>query len=166
MHKPWFLLIFLAFLASSCSFPGVYKLDIPQGNVVKQDMIDQLEIGMTKRQVRYVMGTPLVIDSFNPDRWDYYFSHKDREENFREHRMTLYFEQGKLVRIDNRIPPPEELGEVVEAPEDRITHDDKENNEQPKETEAASDNTQSDSATPDEKQDPAQQDSGNTSDLP
>lgn len=59
---------------AGCSFPGVYKIDIQQGNVVTQDMIDQLRPGMTRRQVRFIMGNPLIQDTFNTNRWDYLYS--------------------------------------------------------------------------------------------
>ena len=56
------------------SFPGAYKIDIQQGNVITQEMVDQLRPGMTRAQVQYVMGTPLLEDTFNKDRWDYVYS--------------------------------------------------------------------------------------------
>lgn len=59
---------------AGCSFPGVYKIDIQQGNVVTQDMIDQLRPGMTRRQVRFIMGNPLITDTFHANRWDYLYS--------------------------------------------------------------------------------------------
>jgi len=66
---------FVGLLAlAGCSFPGVYKIDIQQGNVVTQDMIDQLRPGMTRRQVRFIMGNPLLTDTFHADRWDYLYS--------------------------------------------------------------------------------------------
>ena len=59
---------------AGCSFPGVYKIDIQQGNVVTQDMIDQLRPGMTRKQVRFIMGNPLLTDTFHANRWDYLYS--------------------------------------------------------------------------------------------
>lgn len=59
---------------AGCSFPGVYKIDIQQGNVVTQDMIDQLRPGMTRSQVRFIMGNPLLTDTFHANRWDYLYS--------------------------------------------------------------------------------------------
>ncbi|HCL77559.1 MAG TPA: outer membrane protein assembly factor BamE, partial [Pseudomonas sp.] len=62
------------FALAGCSFPGVYKVDIQQGNVVTQDMIDQLRPGMTRSQVRFIMGSPLITDTFHASRWDYLYS--------------------------------------------------------------------------------------------
>ena len=63
-------------LLGACSFvgfPGVYKIDVEQGNIVDQEMADQLKPGMSRRQVRFILGTPLVEDTFNQDRWDYLY---------------------------------------------------------------------------------------------
>jgi outer membrane protein assembly factor BamE len=77
--------------------PNVHKFDIQQGNVITQDMIDQLRPGMTKSQVRFVMGTPLISDTFNEDRWDYYYSlSPSNGEEVRE-RMAIFFENDQLV---------------------------------------------------------------------
>ena len=64
-------------LITACSkdkIPGVYRIDIQQGNDVTQDMVNKLEAGMSKSQVAYIMGTPLLIDTFHPNRWDYIYS--------------------------------------------------------------------------------------------
>lgn len=96
----------LAMLVSACSeFPGVYKIDIPQGNVVTQEMIDQLRPGMTQSQVRYVMGTPLVTDTFSPNRWDYLYSFKPGNGERVQERVSLYFEDGKLTRLSGDFRP-------------------------------------------------------------
>jgi len=96
----------LAALVSACSdFPGVYKIDIPQGNVVTQEMIDQLRPGMTQSQVRYIMGTPLITDTFNPDRWDYLYSFQPGGEPRVQERVSLHFEDGKLTRLTGDFRP-------------------------------------------------------------
>lgn len=88
----------------------VYKLDIQQGNILERDKVAQIKTGMTKRQVRYILGTPLVIDTFNQDRWDYFYSLKDyspenRDGTFHQERLTLFFEKGQLSKIDNELLP-------------------------------------------------------------
>ena len=88
---------------SSAFFPGAYKIDIRQGNMVSQDMIDQLELGMTKRQVRFVMGTPLLIDTFEGERWDYYFSDDTRDGNVDQEFATLTFENDLLATIETSL---------------------------------------------------------------
>ncbi|WP_297836014.1 outer membrane protein assembly factor BamE [Pseudomonas sp.] len=76
---------------AGCSIPGVYKIDIQQGNVVTQDMIDQLRPGMTRRQVRFIMGNPLLTDTFHTDRWDYLYSLQPGGGERQQERMTLIF---------------------------------------------------------------------------
>lgn len=85
---------------SACStdkIPGVYRIDIQQGNDVTQEMINQLEPGMTKSQVAYVMGTPLLIDTFHPNRWDYIFSYQPGGEDREQRRITLLFDEDEKL---------------------------------------------------------------------
>jgi outer membrane protein assembly factor BamE len=86
-------------------FPGVYRIDIQQGNIVTQEMIDQLKPGMTKRQVRFIMGTPLVVDTFEPERWDYVHTMAKKGEEAKEERVSLYFDKDVLVRISGDFAP-------------------------------------------------------------
>jgi len=99
-------------LASGCGvggfrlgFPGVYRINIPQGNVVDHEMVDKLQPGMTKRQVRFVMGTPLIEDTFEPDRWDYLQSVQRGGKKRTQERVSLFFENDLLVRIEGDIAP-------------------------------------------------------------
>lgn len=86
-------------LLSACTI--VQRLDIQQGNVVDDSMLKQLQPGMSKRQVLFVMGTPLLTDPFHRDRWDYkYYLSKDAKV-VSHYRVTLYFnDQGTLSRIE------------------------------------------------------------------
>jgi outer membrane protein assembly factor BamE len=88
-------LILLSPVLSSC----VYKMDIRQGNFVTQDMRDKLKIGMTKLQVRYVMGTPLLNDAFHANRWDYVYRLERDRKLIEQQNLTLYFEGDKLARM-------------------------------------------------------------------
>jgi len=81
--------------------PGVtpYRMVIQQGNFVSQEMVSQLKLGMTKEQVRYVLGTPLVTDIFHADRWDYVF-YRELADGKREQRnLSVIFEKDKLARV-------------------------------------------------------------------
>ena len=103
-------------------FPGVYRIDIAQGNIVTQEMIDQLKPGMTKRQVRFIMGTPLIVDTFEPERWDYFHSMNKNGKQESEERVSLYFENAKLVRFGGAFVPasarPAEAAASAEIPAD------------------------------------------------
>ncbi|EXF43452.1 outer membrane lipoprotein OmlA [Pseudomonas sp. BAY1663] len=79
------------FALAGCSFPGVYKVDIQQGNVVTQDMIDQLRPGMTRQQVRFIMGNPLITDTFHANRWDYLYSIQPGGSQRQQERVSLVF---------------------------------------------------------------------------
>lgn len=100
------LLAFALLTASGCTyFPGVYKIDIQQGNVVTQDMIDQLRPGLTKRQVQYVMGTPLIQNTFNQSRWDYVYSLQPGGKARQQESISLYFKDGLLSHFDGDFIP-------------------------------------------------------------
>ncbi|MEX1031913.1 MAG: outer membrane protein assembly factor BamE [Cellvibrionaceae bacterium] len=80
-------------------FPGIYRLQIQQGNIITQEMVDQLEPGMTKRQVNFVLGTPLIMDSFQQNRWDYYYSLRNPEGQTTTERLTVYFQDDQLTHF-------------------------------------------------------------------
>lgn len=112
-HAKVALLLSSMLVASACSylpslqFPGVYKIDIQQGNIITQEMVDQLRPGMTKRQVTFVMGTPLVRDPFNQDRWDYVYSYQPGGGVRGQERITMYFENDLLVNFTGDFRPGE-----------------------------------------------------------
>lgn len=90
---------------SYLSFPGVYRIDIPQGNTVTQEMVDQLELGMSPQQVRFVMGTPLLADPFNLNRWDYYYSLKKDGKLVKQQLLSVFFENNRLAQITGELAP-------------------------------------------------------------
>lgn len=92
---------------AGCSFPGVYKIDVQQGNVVTQEMVNQLRPGMTTRQVRFIMGTPLIQDTFHPERWDYLYSMKAGHQEREQERVVLTFENDLLVGLGGDFVPGE-----------------------------------------------------------
>ncbi len=94
----------------SLDFPGVYKISIVQGNVILQDMVDQLRPGMTRSQVIFVMGTPLVRDPFHQDRWDYVYNFQPGGGDRTQERITIHFVDDELARItgDFEPNPPED----------------------------------------------------------
>ena len=87
------------------SFPGAYKIDIQQGNVITQEMVDQLKPGMTRKQVQYVMGTPLLEDTFNEDRWDYVYSMQPGGKQRTQTTVTIFFENDRLASIKGDLKP-------------------------------------------------------------
>jgi len=84
-------------LASAC----VYRINIQQGNYLDQAAVDQVKAGMTRSQVRYLLGTPMVADSFNKERWDYiYYLRRGRTRHVDSRRVTVYFDGEKVARLD------------------------------------------------------------------
>ena len=108
------LLMVIAFALSACGglgaleFPGVYKIGIPQGNIITQEMIDQLRPGMTKRQVIFVMGTPLVRDPYHQDRWDYVYNFQPGGGIRGQEKVTIFFVDDGLVRFTGDFTPTAE----------------------------------------------------------
>jgi outer membrane protein assembly factor BamE len=95
-----FILVVLATLLSGCL--TIYKVEVQQGNVVTQDMVDKLKPGMTRSQVRFALGTPLIADPFHPDRWDYYYFLRPMNKTEGEsRRVTILFKNDALVAIQN-----------------------------------------------------------------
>ena len=106
MQKILITFITVILLAGCAEFPGVYKIDVPQGNIITQEMVDQLRPGMTQSQVRYVMGTPLITDSFNKNRWDYLYRLTKGDGTITQERITLQFnEAGKLEALSGDYRP-------------------------------------------------------------
>ena len=77
---------------------------VSQGNLIDEDMMEKLEVGMTESQVKYVLGSPLIADTFTPNRWDYYTSVTQGNKKFTEKKITLYFEDKKLVSWEGEEP--------------------------------------------------------------
>lgn len=105
------LLIFL----SGCSgnqrfgfFPGVHKISVQQGSKITQDMVDKLKPGMSKTQVRYVLGTPLLADTFDQNRWDYFYvlTRGDGSE-VKEH-LSVFFVDGQLESFEGDFVPSQD----------------------------------------------------------
>jgi outer membrane protein assembly factor BamE len=83
--------------ASAC----VYRINIQQGNFLDQAAVEQVKPGMTRSQVRYLLGTPMVADSFDKERWDYiYYLKKGRSSKVDSRRVTVYFEGDKVAKLD------------------------------------------------------------------
>jgi outer membrane protein assembly factor BamE len=104
-------------LAACAEFPGVYKIDIEQGNIITQEMVDQLKPGMSRSQVRYIMGTPLITDTFNPDRWDYLYSIQRKGKQREQEHLILGFDGDKLVSISGDYAPGMNAAPATDVPE-------------------------------------------------
>ena len=104
--------------------PIVYKIDIQQGNVMTQDMVAQLQRGMSKAKVRFIMGTPMIMDTFHSDRWDYFYSLQEGGGDRAQRHISLFFEDEKLAYAEGdvraslgRLQIERQRGTLVDVPE-------------------------------------------------
>ncbi|KRW58615.1 outer membrane protein assembly factor BamE [Pseudomonas sp. TTU2014-080ASC] len=110
------------FALAGCSFPGVYKIDIQQGNVVTQDMIDQLRPGMTRKQVRFIMGNPLITDTFHANRWDYLYSIQPGGGQRLQERISLNFNSDdQLVGLSGDFMPGVSRDQAILGEDSNVT---------------------------------------------
>ena len=82
-----------------------YKIDIQQGNVVTQEMVAKLKPGLTKAQVRFIMGTPLITDAFHANRWDYVYRFQKAGKLMEERKLALFFDEDLLQRVGGDVAP-------------------------------------------------------------
>ena len=99
--------------------PRVFKIDVPQGNIVTQEMVNQLKPGMNKRQVLFVMGTPMLTDTFHPERWDYIYRIHPGGKAAEQFRVTLYFQDETLAGMDGDLRPMSAQEMAQFQPEER-----------------------------------------------
>lgn len=117
-------LIVVSLLLASCSNMSTpklawltpHKIEIRQGNLVTPEMREKLKVGMSRLQVRSVLGTPLVNDPFHASRWDYVYRLEQSGKLVEQQRLTLYFDDDRLARIDESSMPPLSAPPPQEAP--------------------------------------------------
>ncbi|MEH6625655.1 MAG: outer membrane protein assembly factor BamE [Motiliproteus sp.] len=106
MQRRIIITVVLLLLSGCTYFPGVHKIDIQQGNIVTQEMVDKLRPGMSKSQVRFVMGSPLITDTFQQNRWDYLLTLKKADAEVRtQERISLFFKDEKLAYFNGDFRP-------------------------------------------------------------
>jgi len=96
------LVLMLPLFLSAC-FLVPHKVEVQQGNYVDQEMMSKLQMDMTRSQVLFVLGTPLVTDAFHPDRWDYVYLTGRAGDVNRERGITVVFSENRLVRIEGDV---------------------------------------------------------------
>jgi len=119
-RRLWLVCLAAATLANSaCSsswFPNAlrpYHPDVQQGNIITKDMVDQLRPGMTRDQVRFLLGTPMLADVFHQDRWDYPYYLRRRSGETQIRRLHVVFDEGKLARFESDPMPTEPLADTL-----------------------------------------------------
>jgi outer membrane protein assembly factor BamE len=109
MHRHVILLS--VFLLSACGVPRIpgitpYKPEIQQGNYISQELVSQVKPGMSREQVRFLLGTPLLTDIFHADRWDYIYWRETTDGKREQRRVALFFSDGKLARMEGDVVSP------------------------------------------------------------
>ena len=99
--------------------PLLYKIDIQQGNVINQEMLNKLEPGMDKKRVKFIMGTPVIIDPFHNERWEYIYSFQEGGKVREQRHITLQFEDNKLAYISGDI----EVSNISKRKDEIITEE-------------------------------------------
>ena len=113
-NRPFLLIapLLLALAAPGC----VYRMNIQQGNYLEPRAVEQLQLGMTRSQVRYLLGTPMIPAAFDSDRWDYlYYMKQGRLKAPEQRHLTVYFEGDKVARIDHHDAAQAEPASVADA---------------------------------------------------
>ncbi|MEO8467379.1 MAG: outer membrane protein assembly factor BamE [Gammaproteobacteria bacterium] len=94
------LLLLLSLALTAC----VYRVDVQQGNLLKDKDVLQVEVGMTRSQVQFLLGTPMVADSFHRDRWDYaYYLRKGRSPDIQRRWIVVYFDSDRVSKIEREL---------------------------------------------------------------
>ncbi len=96
------LVLVIPFFLSAC-FLVPHKVDVQQGNFVDQEMMSKLQLDMTRSQVLFVLGTPLVTDAFHPERWDYVYLTGKAGKVDRKRGITVVFSENRLIRIEGDV---------------------------------------------------------------
>lgn len=118
------LLLCVALLASCALVEKIspYHVDTQQGHILSREAVAKLKTGMTKEQVRFILGTPLIDDAFHADRLDYVYHNQKGRGPVEQGRLTLYFKQNRLERIDtDLVPRPSVAAVAIEAPVKKAT---------------------------------------------
>lgn len=116
-YSPVLAAVFAVTTLAACSIPTMvaekvqpYRIDVRQGNYVDQTMVSQLKKGMSQDQVRFILGTPLLVDIFHSNRWDYVYRFKRGGGDLESRKLSVFFVDGKLESVDGDVvagAPPE-----------------------------------------------------------
>jgi outer membrane protein assembly factor BamE len=111
--------LLMAVLSGCSSVPRIvneYKIDVQQGNVLSQEMVSQLKPGLTKDQVRFILGTPVLIDMFHANRWDYVYRLQKGSGDIEMRKFSAFFDTGdKLVRVSGDVSAAQATDSLAET---------------------------------------------------
>lgn len=110
MQTRWMRAALLVAALAGCSSLKPYRADVRQGNYIDEVTVAEVKQGMTREQVRYLLGTPLLVDTFRPDRWDYVYEFRPGHQAPERRMVSIFFENDTVARIKREGG----LGEVSE----------------------------------------------------
>lgn len=90
----------------------LYKQPVQQGNILKKEDVEEVQLGMSKRQVSLILGTPAIADPFHQDRWDYVNSSKNKGKFLPVKKLVIYFENDRVSRIEDNYFSTSEASEA------------------------------------------------------
>lgn len=93
----------LVFSLAACSFPGVYRIDVQQGNIIDHEDLGKLNATMTRADVHQLLGTPITVNSFNPDREHYVYTFQEGGGGIRKQRVTVIYEDNQYLRHEAKL---------------------------------------------------------------
>ena len=97
----WLVRLLLPLVLATAGGGCVYRINIQQGNFLDAKAVEQVAVGMTRSQVRFLLGTPMIADTLHPERWDYlYYAKEGRTQKVQRRHFVVYFEEEKVSRID------------------------------------------------------------------
>ena len=107
------IILSMLVLLAGCS---AHRIDVEQGNLLTEEQLARLSVGMDQHKVRTIAGTPLLRDPFHANRWDYYYSFKPGREPAISRRVTLHFADGRLSRIEHHGELPKDERATLSRP--------------------------------------------------
>ena len=123
MKRFLFLLPFLAACSSAqqiTSYFSPYRIDVRQGNFVTQDMVAQLKPGLSREQVRFILGSPLIADMFHQDRWDYIYRFRPGAGEIQQRSLAVFFTDNKLSRVAGDVVAEEAGANSIPKPASKV----------------------------------------------
>lgn len=95
--------LFFAILIQACSFPGVFKINVQQGNIITQEMLDTLKPGMTQKQVHFVLGKPVLENLFDPTFENYVYTYQKGGGEIQQQTIKVYYQDGVFARYEGTL---------------------------------------------------------------
>ncbi len=108
------ILVLTGLLLGGCF--SIYRTDVHQGNILTPQMLESLKLGMNKQQVRFLLGTPSIVDPFHPERWDYIYSEQKGRSERVQHKLMLIFKQDKLISLEQDLTKTEPHVSAADKP--------------------------------------------------